>query len=65
MMDEKGGWGHYHKWKRLQKENEELKKIIRSFNGDKLLADLEEKTKQEDEKKKVKAELKKLKINKI
>ena len=40
-MDEIGGWAHYHKWRRLKKENEELKKIIKKLAGEKYLVDLE------------------------
>jgi len=65
MMDETGGWGHYHKWRRLQKENAELKEIIRKLNGQNYLEELEKKRKEEEEDRKVKAELRKLKLNKI
>lgn len=65
MMDETGGWGHYHKWRRLQKENKELKEIIRKLNGENYLLELEKKKKEEEEDRKVKAELRKLKLNKI
>ena len=63
-MDETGGWGHYHKWRRLQKENKELKEIIRKLNGENYLLELEKKKKEEEDRK-VKAELRKLKLNKI
>ena len=65
-MDEKGGWGHYHKWRRLQKENEELKQLIGTFNtGAEQLKELEDRWRDVEEERKVKAELKKLKLNKI
>ena len=65
MMDETSGWGHYHKWRRLQKENKELIEIIRKLNGEKYLLELEKKKKEEEEDRKLKAEFRKLKLNKI
>lgn len=60
-MDERGSWGHYHKWKRLQKENQELKDLIRTFRtGEDQLKVLEDNLKEKELERKVKAELKKL-----
>jgi|TARA_R110002012_G_scaffold36882_2_gene103901 hypothetical protein len=59
-MDEKGAWGHYHKWRRIQEENDELKKIIILLGGGEYLIELAKKQVDKQEKTKVKSQLKKL-----